>query len=251
MRRSVIVLLSMAILGGIAAAVVGVEEKTFMPAEVKGEAAKPVAAAEPNKPAAEMKLAVIKLEKPNLEKGVPLMKAFKQRKSDRQFSDKKLTSQQLAEILWAANGVNRDDGKRTVPSAMNKHPMDIYAVLAEGIYSYDPAKHELAPVAEGDFRDQAGGQAFVKMAPLNIVFVADLSKFTDTRRPGREMPNETKMQWAALEAGCQVQNVYLYCASEGLSTVVRGMVDKEKLAPTMKLKGEQAIICAQTVGWPK
>jgi SagB-type dehydrogenase family enzyme len=222
-------------------------EKVIMPADVK--AVKPEASKA--EAVTEMKLSVIKLEKPNFETGAPLMKALKQRKSDRDVSDKKLTPRQLSEVLWAADGVNRDDGKRTSPSAMARYPVDIYAVLAEGVYLYDVAKHELVPVAEGDFRKQAGSQPFVATAPLNIIFVANLDRFSDPRRPGREMPNETKMQWAALEAGCQVQNVYLYCASEGLATVVRGSVDKEKLGATMKLKPEQAIICAQTVGLPK
>jgi SagB-type dehydrogenase family enzyme len=198
-----------------------------------------------------MKLAPIKLEKPDFEKGVPLMKALKQRKSDRAIGDRKLTRQQLSEVLWAANGVNRDDGKRTAPSAMSRYPVDIYAVLEEGIFLYKPKEHELVPVAEGDFRKQTGMQPFVPTAPLNIIFVADLEKFADPRRPGRDIPNELKMQWAAIEAGCQVQNVYLYCASEGLATVVRGMVDRENLGKAMKLRPEQSIICAQTVGLPK
>jgi SagB-type dehydrogenase family enzyme len=209
------------------------------------------AVAEANAPAVEMKLKSIKLEKPNLEKGMPLMKALKERKTDRNISDRPLTRQQLSEVLWAADGVNRDDGKRTAPSAMARYPIDIYAVLAEGVYFYDIAKHELVPVAEGDFRKQAGGQPFVATAPLNVVFVANLSKFDDPRRPERKMPDDVKMQWAALEVGCESQNIYLYCASEGLATVIRGMVDKAKLGPTMKLKPEQAIICAQTVGVAK
>jgi SagB-type dehydrogenase family enzyme len=243
MKNSVIA--SLVVVGILVGSTVGIEEKIVMPAEVK------TVAAEPNKPAVEMKLAVIKLEKLNFEKGMPLMKALKQRKTDREFSDKKLTAQQLSEVLWAADGVNREDGKRTSPSAMARYPVDIYAVLAEGVYFYDVAKHELVPVAEGDFRSQTGSQPFVATAPLNVVFVASLDRFSDPRRPGREMPDEVKMQWAALEAGCQSQNIYLYCASEGLATVIRGMVDKEKLAPTMKLKPGQVIICAQTVGLPK
>jgi len=237
--------LFLAILAAVAFGTVTVVED----ADAAKEAA--VATVEPNQPAAPPKPTVISLEKPDLTKGMALMRAMKNRKTDREFSDKDLSKQQLSEILWVANGVNRDDGKRTVPSAMNRHPMDVYAVLAEGIYLYDPAKHELICVAEGDYREYTGGQPFVKNAPLNLVFVADMSKFTDSRRPGWEISNDLKMQWAAIETGCQVQNVYLYCASERLATVIRGMVDKDKLAPLMKLKAEQVIICAQTVGLPK
>ena len=208
-------------------------------------------AVEPNRPSAEAKPVVIALEKPDVTGGMPLMRALKNRRSDREFSEKELSKRQLSEVLWAANGVTRDDGKRTVPSAMDRRPMDVYAVLTEGIYFYDTKRHELVCVAEGDLRAHTGGQPFVKGAPLNLVFVADLSRFSDPRRPGREMPSDLKMQWATLEAGCQVQNVYLYCASEGLATVVRGMVDKEKLGPLMKLRDEQVIICAQTVGLPR
>jgi SagB-type dehydrogenase family enzyme len=249
MRNSTITFL--VVVGILVGPTIGVEEgpkeEVMMPAEVKMAPVKPEA---PKADVAkEMKLSIIKLEKPNFETGAPLMKALKHRKSDRDFSDKKLTLRQLSEVLWAADGVNRDDGKRTSPSAMARYPVDIYAVLAEGVYFYDVAKHELVPVVEGDFRSQTGGQPFVATAPLNVVFVASLDRFGG--RPGREMPNETKMQWAALEVGCQSQNIYLYCASEGLATVIRGMVDKEKLGPTMKLKPEQVIICAQTVGLPK
>ncbi|HSV26352.1 MAG TPA: SagB/ThcOx family dehydrogenase [Sedimentisphaerales bacterium] len=208
-------------------------------------------AVEPNTPAAEVRPVIIALEKPDMTGGMPLMMALKNRRSDRAFSEQELSKRQLSEVLWAANGVNRDDGKRTVPSAMDRRLMDVYAVLADGIYFYDPQKHALVLVAEGDLRAYTGTQPFVRNAPLNLVFVADLSRFNDPRRPGREIPHDLKMQWATLEAGCQVQNVYLYCASEGLATVVRGMVDRERLAPLMKLRDEQVIICAQTVGLPR
>jgi SagB-type dehydrogenase family enzyme len=196
----------------------------------------------------EMKLNIIKLNEPDLKKGLPLMQALKKRKSDRNFSDKALTLQQLSELLWSANGINRKDGMRTAPSAMNVHPVDVYAVLSEGIYRYEPDKHQLVPVAQGDFRKTAGSQDFVAVAPLNLVYVADLSRFND---PKRSMPDEGKINWSYAETGFQAENVYLYCASEGLGSVVRAFIDKEKFGKAINIQPNQTIILAQTIGYLK
>ena len=104
---------------------------------------------------------LIKLNEPDLKGGISLMQALKKRKSTREFTDKRLTLQQLSDLLWAADGVNRPNGKRTAPAAMAMYSVDIYAVLPEGVYLYDVAKHELRLVAEGDHRKLAGTQDFV------------------------------------------------------------------------------------------
>ena len=106
-------------------------------------------------------------------------------------SDKKLTLQQLSDLLWAADGVNRPDGKRTSPAAMGIYCVDIYVVLPEGVYLYDAAKHELKPVAKGDFRKFAGMQDFVFIAPLNLVYVFTLKKSPKCpcACPGRKTKN--------------------------------------------------------------
>ncbi len=187
----------------------------------------------------------IVLPKPQMQGGKPLMEALRERKSLREFSPEKLGPQVLSNLLWAAAGVNRpESGKRTAPSAVNWQEIDIYVALAEGAYLYDAKAHRLQPVAAQDLRAATGRQAFVGSAPLNLVFVADLA------RMGKASP-EDKAFYSAVDTGFISQNVYLFCASEGLATVVRGTVDRPSLAQALKLRPDQKIILAQTVGYPK
>ena len=190
---------------------------------------------------------VIKLNQPDLNKGISIMEALKKRKTERNISDKKLTMQQLSELLWAADGVNRPDGKRTSPAAMAKYAVDIYVVLPEGVYLYDVAKHELTPIAKGDFRKSAGMQDFVYIAPVNLVYVLNLKNWQDTSRP---VPEQKRDMWIHYEVGFLAQNVHLYCASEGLGATIRGMIDEKKFSEVIKVKPEQ-IALAQTIGYPK
>jgi len=190
----------------------------------------------------------IKLNSPKLDKGISIMQALKNRKSERELSDKKLSLQHLSELLWAANGVNREDGKRTAPSASNKHPVDVYVVLQEGVYLYEPVKHQLLLIVEGDFRKLAGMQNYVHTAPVNLIYVADLDKLKDLPTPA---PTDEKLKWTYIEAGHQAENVYLYCASEGLGVRTRTLINKEKLGNAIKLRSEQTVISAQTVGYPQ
>jgi len=185
----------------------------------------------------------VQLPPPQTDGGRPLMQALKERKSTRAYSSQKLPEQVLSNLLWAAWGTNRPDGKRTAPSAMNRQEIDVYVVLAEGAYVYDAKAHALKPAAPGDLRAQTGGQPFVKDAPLNLVYVADTAKMGG----GSE---QDKTVWYGAAAGFISQNVYLYCASEGLATVVRGMVDRDPLAGSLSLRPEQKIVLAQTVGYP-
>ncbi len=190
---------------------------------------------------------VIKLNPPDLKKGMPVMAALKKRKSQRAFSDKKLTLQQLSELLWAADGINRPDGKRTSPAAIAKYAVDIYVVLPEGVYLYDVAKHKLGLIAKGDFRKLAGVQDFVFTAPVNLVYVLNLKNWQNLTRP---IPEQKRDTWTRFEVGFLAQNVYLYCASEGLGTVVRGLFDEKKLSELIKVKPEQVVL-TQTIGYPK
>jgi len=193
----------------------------------------------------------IQLLAPETDGGMPLMQALKERKSIRSLNEEKLPLRVLSDLLWAAFGVNRPDlGKRTAPSAMNWQEVDIYVALEEGLYIYDAGAHMLKPILAEDVRAKTGRfiQPFVKKAPLNLVYVADFSKVSMT---GKILPREDKLIYSATTTGCITQNVYLYCASEGLGTVVRGLIDKPALAKVMGLKEDQEIILAQTIGYPK
>jgi SagB-type dehydrogenase family enzyme len=186
----------------------------------------------------------IALPAPDTVGGMPLMAALKHRSSAREFSNRQLSDTLLGNLLWAAFGVNRPaSGKRTAPSAMDKQEIDVYAALASGVYVYRAKGHLLTRVAAADVRAQTGRQAFVSQAPLNLVFVADLTRLKNPE-------DETALRWAAADAGFISQNVYLYCASAGLVTVVRGSFDEKELAPALKLGPKQKAILAQTVGFP-
>ena len=195
-------------------------------------------------PAQAPDLQPIRLPKPQMDGGKPLMQVLRDRKSARAFSSQKLPDQVLSNLVWAAFGINRPDGRRTAPSASNRQEVDVYVVAPEGAYLYDAKEHVLSPVAAGDFRAQAGTQDYVKDAPVNLVFVAD------TARMGKGTEEQMALI-AGADTGFISQNVYLYCTSEGLATVVRASVDKPALAKALKLRAEQRIILAQTVGYPK
>ena len=182
------------------------------------------------------------LPPPQTDGGRPLMQVLNDRKTTRDFAPDKLSPQVLSNLLWAAFGVNRPDGRRTAPSAMNKQEIDIYVATGEGLFVYNAQVNRLDPVLAQDVRSATGTQSFVAAAPVNLVYVADLAK------AGSEPDADL---YTAADTGFLAQNVYLYCASEGLATVVRGSVDRATLAKAMKLRPEQKIILAQTVGYPK
>jgi SagB-type dehydrogenase family enzyme len=187
----------------------------------------------------------IQLPPPQTDIGKPLMQVLKARQTSRNFDSKPLPAQELSNLLWAADGINRPEtGKRTAPTAMNWQEVDIYVALQEGTYLYDAKSHSLNPVVSKDLRELTGRQAFVKEAPLNLVYVSDFARMS---RAG----DEEKKLWGAADVGFVAQNVYLYCASQGLAVVVRGLVDRDLLAKALNLRPEQTIILAQTVGYPK
>ena len=184
----------------------------------------------------------IKLKAPDTSGGKPLMTAMKNRKTDRGFQEKALSEKHLSELMWVAYGVNRENGKRTVPSARALYPLQVYAVMVDGIYLYNPQKHVLEPVKAGDYRKFCGTQNFVEKAPLNLIFVADYRKLTN-------MTDEQRAVYAGLDAAHCCQNVYLYCASEGLKVVERASVKGKELINVLGLSSDYHFVIAQTVGY--
>jgi len=181
---------------------------------------------------------------PQTDGGMPLMKALKNRKTSREFASRDLSAQQLSNMLWAACGINRpDEKKRTAPSAMNYQEVDVYVSTAKGLFLYNPEKHILSEILKEDIREKTGKQDFVKTAPLTLVFVADYAKMAKS-------DEKTKEGYAMADAAFISENVYLFCASEGLATGVRAMIDKDVLGKAMKLTPNQHIILAQSVGFP-
>jgi SagB-type dehydrogenase family enzyme len=187
---------------------------------------------------------IVKLPAPQIDRGRPLMEVLGDRQSRRTFDPRPLPEQEMSNLLWAACGVNRpESGKCTAPSALNWQEIDVYVATAEALYLFDRREHTLTMISDKDIRALTGQQGFVAEAPVNLVYVADYS------RMGRGS-EQTKAMYSAADTGFISQNVYLYCASEGLATVVRGSIDREVLAEAMGLGENQKIVLSQTVGYP-
>lgn len=186
----------------------------------------------------------IALPAPRKDGGKPLMQALALRRSTREYADRALPREVLSDLLWAANGVNRPSGDRTAPYWRHIMLIDIYAAMADGLWLYDPAHHVLIKRSNEDIRAKTGDQPFVGSAPLNLVYVAH----------GERMPRITpdaKLLYGSADACFIGQNVYLYCASEGLACVFRGSFDAKVLSDAMTLGYGQFVTFAQSVGYPK
>lgn len=185
------------------------------------------------------------LPPPRLQGGLPLMQALQQRQSQRAFDPAPLDDQTLSDLLWAAAGINRPDtGGRTAPSAMNAQEVDVFVALPEGLYRYEPSGHVLYLVSAADVRRVTGYQDFVDRAPLDLIFVADHARL-------RAVPAAQRESYASAAAGAMAQNVYLFCASAGLATVIRAWMDRQALSQAMGLEPDHQILLSQTVGWPE
>jgi SagB-type dehydrogenase family enzyme len=189
-------------------------------------------------------LTSITLPAPRMTSEKTLADSLKARQSVRVFSSRTLSLQTISDLLWAAAGINRPDTrKRTAPSARNWQEIDVYAAMETGVFVYDAKANRLNPIVQGDLRKLTGSQDYVATAPLNLVYVADLTKM-------KESAPEDQTMYSAADTGFIAENVYLFCASEGLGTVVRGSVDRKKLAEALNLPDHKKIILAQTIGYP-
>jgi len=188
--------------------------------------------------------ATMKLPPPRAKGGKPLIEALKLRRSIREYASRPLPPQVLSDLLWAAFGVNRPSGDRTAPYWRHVMVIDVYAAMSDGVWLYEPKTHTLVQSMQADIRAQTGLQDFVATAPLNLVYVAHGERMQDISAEERRL-------YASVDAGFIGQNVYLFCASEGLATVFRGAVNYKKLAEAMQLPESQFVTFAQTVGYPK
>jgi hypothetical protein len=188
---------------------------------------------------------IIKLPEPNKTGGKPLMQAMNDRQSSRDFIDKDLTQQQISDLLWAAYGINRPEtGKHTIPTSRNVQDMEVFITTKEGVFLYLPKENALQKLSGTDIREITGKQDFVKVAPVNLIYVSDFSKAGNGT-------DEVKTITAATHCGFMGQNVYLYCASEGLISVFRAWVDNSEIAKALNLPENKHVIYCQTVGYSK
>jgi nitroreductase len=188
---------------------------------------------------------VIELPPPRTAGGKPLIEALRQRRSIREYASRALPPQVLSDLLWAAFGINRPaSGDRTAPYWRHIMVIDVYAAMADGVWLYEPKRHALVQHLSADIRAQTGRQDFAGTAPLNLVYVAHGERMQGVSAEDRRL-------FAAVDAAFIGQNVYLFCASEGLATVFRGAIDYPKLTGAMRLGAGQFVTFAQTVGYPK
>lgn len=186
----------------------------------------------------------INLPNPEIKGGMPLMEALNNRKTARSFQKGEVSKQLLSNLLWAACGVNRENGKRTAPTALNWQEIDVIVSIKDGLFWYDAQNNQLKLIKTGDYRNDMGKQAFTKDAAINLVYVADYSKMEDADEKEKDF-------YSATDTGFISQNVYLFCASENLSTVVLGYIDREKMSELLELNNNQKIILSQSIGFPK
>ena len=178
-------------------------------------------------------------------KSATLSEALRNRRSATAFQSQPLPKQKLLDLLWAAWGINRpDSGKRTAPTAMNSQEIDIYVLLPDGVYVYDAKGNQLTTVLTQDIRSKAVTQGFMRDAPVHLLYVADYAKFRNISQPQKEL-------YSAAHTGFIGQNVYLYCASEGLCARFYAGVDRAAMKDSLKLRDDQAVVFAQAVGYPK
>jgi SagB-type dehydrogenase family enzyme len=186
----------------------------------------------------------VKLPEPNKTGGKPLMQALNERKTQRTFAETELSMQQISDMLWAASGVNREDGRMTAPTASNNQQVVIFIGLKDAVYEYLPKTHELKLIVAGDHRAVFSKHPFAKTAPVALAFVSNYDKMS-------KYNDETRWKYSCTDVGNVSQNVYLYASSEGLATVVLGGFDAEPLKAELGLGDNYVPILTQVIGFPK
>ncbi|MCX6239786.1 MAG: SagB/ThcOx family dehydrogenase [Bacteroidia bacterium] len=189
-------------------------------------------------------LKTIVLNPPDLKRGLPVIEALSLRASASGYTGMKLSQQDLSDLLWAANGINRKEtGKRTAPSAMNSQDIDVYLIAEDGAYLYDAVSHVLNPVVSGDHRSLAAGrQSDVAKASVILLLVSDFSKF-------KSGEDAQKSVWAAFDAGIVSQNICIFCSGVGFKTRTRGTMEVEKLKSVLHLKDSQHLMLNNPVSY--
>lgn len=204
-----------------------------------------------------MKLKPVELLPPEKTGGRTVLEALWLRRTNRNIKPDPLSPQQLSNLLWAAFGINRPDqglirGKpgRTAASASNSQEIDLYVALPEAVYVYEPVKHALVPVVSGDFRHRAGRRQSGVNAPVRIFFVVDLSRYVLEGQPDPRIKDpEVQKSYYYVATGLIAQNIYLYAASTGLAAWFHNC-DRENTPVDFKLRPEQKVLFAMTVGYP-
>lgn len=194
---------------------------------------------------AETPVEIIKLPAPRMDGGLPVMQALVKRRSTRAYGAQPLDDQTMSDLLWAAFGINRpESGDRTAPSWRHSIETEIYACTANGVFLFDPKAHALRRVLDTDIRSKTSAMVFAGSAPVVLVYAADLSRMA-------EAPREERVLNAHVDSAIVGQNVYLYCASAGLATVILGTADRAGLPKRIGLRDEQIVTFAQPVGHPQ
>jgi nitroreductase len=217
--------------------------------------------------------------------GLSIMESFSKRSSSRTWADKELSIQDLSNLLWAANGINRpDSGKRTAPSAMNMQDVDIYVFIKSGVYLYDATNHALNLVVAGDHRSEVsmsrggpgpsgaasgtpgsspagvpggspsappgGGSSSPSSSSAGqSTAAANLITVSDISKFSMGT-DETKKELGTIDAAIVAENICLFCAGNGLATVPRYSINKDALKTLLKLKDTQYIVLENAVGYP-
>ena len=183
----------------------------------------------------------IQLPRPNQgATNVTLMDALASRHSVRSFSSKALSLEQLSLLLWAADGINREDGRLTAPTAMNRQDIQLYVCRQDGAYLYHAKENSLERITTKDLRPSVAGdrQPFAKEAPISLLIVSDQRKF------GRD-----SRDYGCMDAGYVSQNIYLAAAAMGLGTVARAMMDRDEIVQALGLVPEQLLLLNHPVGY--